>query len=402
MRLRHASLLLLVLVAAGRSTPASAQETSARREIRESQQRLEQIRREREQLQQEMTQLQSRARDAAAELRNIQRQRAISERALQEIEFQTATLSASIDSISGELFEAREQLRQRTHLLGQRLRVIYKRGPMHAARVVLSARSFGDLLTRYKYLYQIALHDRALQRGVAQIETELEAKEAELQMQYAQLESIREERLDELEQLRRLGARQAGTVRGFEQQEKRTQDRIQQLARDEARLSSTIAELERKRIDEAGAGRAAASTLTTRDHGNLPWPVDGEILYRFGIERRPNGVVLRNNGLGISAPAGTAVRAVESGRVDLARGFEGYGPTVILSHGGGYYTLYHHLGSIAVREGQSIPAGHVLGTVGGERTPEGPHIEFRVQAPVGGSMPEPVDPVPWLRARSGR
>lgn len=392
--------LALMLVLSG--SPLAAQE-SARREIRDSQNRLEQIRREREELQQEMQQLQSRVRDAQAELRNNQLQRAASERALREIEFQTTTLSTSIDSISNELFNARQELRQRTQLLGQRLRVIYKRGPLHAARVVLSARSFGDLLTRYKYLHQIALHDRALQRSVAETEAALAATEADLQMQYAQLESIREDHEMELEHLRRLGVQQAGTVRGFAQQEKRTKDRIGQLARDEARLSNTIADLERKRReDAAGGAKPAAATLNTRDHGTLPWPVDGEIVYRFGIEKRPNGVVLRNNGLGIAAPVGTSVRAVESGRVDLARSFEGYGPTVILSHGGGYYTLYHHLGSVAVREGQTIPAGHVLGTVGGERTPEGPHIEFRVQAPVAGSMPEPVDPIPWLRARSGR
>ena len=53
------------------------------------------------------------------------------------------------------------------------------------------------------------------------------------------------------------------------------------------------------------------------------------------------------------------------------------------------------------REGQSILAGQVIGTVGGERTPQGAHIEFQVRAPVRGTIPEPVDPLAWLTRRSG-
>jgi septal ring factor EnvC (AmiA/AmiB activator) len=97
------------------------------------------------------------------------------------------------------------------------------------------------------------------------------------------------------------------------------------------------------------------------------------------------------------------VRAVEAGTVVMAGPFEGYGPTVMLSHGGGYYTLYLYLRDIHVREGQAIANGQVIGTVGGDRTPEGPHIEFQVRAPSrSGGLPEPVDPLVWLRARSGR
>lgn len=385
---------------------AQAQETG-RRELRESQLRLEQIRQEREKLQKEMERLRGRVHDASSELRNLDRQVDASARAMQEIEFQAAMLAASIDSTAAELEATRRELQQRTGLLEQRLRAIYKRGPLHTVRVLFSAESFGDLLSRHRYLYQIALNDRALQRSVAGMEQRLVAQETELRMQSALLDGVRADKEAELRELRRLESRQAGLVRGYKQQERKASDRIRQLASDEARLKGAIAELERKRREaeqksRAATGRAApAGTLSTRDQGNLPWPVDGRIVYNFGVQRKPNGVVLRNNGIGIAAAVGTPVRAVEAGRVDLARPFEGYGPTVIVSHGGGYYTLYHYLGSLSVREGQRVEAGQVIGTVGGERTAEGPHIEFRVQVPVNNSLPEPVDPVQWLRSRAG-
>jgi murein hydrolase activator len=142
--------------------------------------------------------------------------------------------------------------------------------------------------------------------------------------------------------------------------------------------------------------------MSTRSLGSLAWPVEGDVIYHFGLERRPNNVVLRQNGIGIAAPAGTAVRAVESGTVTMARPLEGYGPAVMLSHGGGYYTLYLYLRNLTVREGQEVGTGQALGSVGGEQTPEGPHIEFRVLVPLQGGPPQPVDPLDWLRARAAR
>ena len=49
---------------------------------------------------------------------------------------------------------------------------------------------------------------------------------------------------------------------------------------------------------------------------------------------------------------------------------------------------------------QQVRAGEQIGTVGGELTPEGAHIEFQVRIPLDGSI-EPVDPLTWLRSRSG-
>ena len=95
------------------------------------------------------------------------------------------------------------------------------------------------------------------------------------------------------------------------------------------------------------------------------------------------------------------MQAVRGGRVVLAGPFEGYGPTVILSHGNGFYTLYMYLEEIGVVEGRDVTAGQVVGTVGGADTPEGPHIEFQIRAPVDGGNPQAQDPLMWLRARGG-
>lgn len=385
------------------AAPAAAQQDTVQQQIRASQDRLEEIRSERERLQQEMQSLQGRARDISSELANIERQVEASAEALQELDYQTAALAASVDENTRALVQTRDRLQERTVVLQQRLRSIYRQGPLHAVRVLLSAASFGDLLNRYKYLHLISVHDRMLLQEIQDLETTLMAQEQQLKRNLGQLERLRAEKLSEFAQLQSLEQSRASTLQEVRGRVTRAEQRMQQLAADERRLNQTVEALERQRLAaerrRAAAGvSAAGSTISARNLGQLAWPVDGQVIYRFGPERRPNGVTLRRNGIGIAAEPGTPVHAVREGTVVVAEAMEGFGPGVVLSHGGGYYTLYLYLGEIRVREGQDVAAGGVLGTVGAGPE-EGPHLYLQIHAPVQGQTPVPVDPLPWLRPR---
>jgi murein hydrolase activator len=403
---RRVGCLALSLACAAAAHPAAAQQPDTlRQRIRDSQLRLQEIRQERDKLQQQMDRLQSRVRDASGELDNIQKQVAVSNQALAELNFQAGAVAASISGVTSQLLRTRDLLRARSAILRARLRAIYERGPLRTVEALLGARSFADLLNRYKYLHVIAVHDRALVNDVARLEGDFAAQQQKLQQQMDQLESVRQQRVRETDRLQGLQSRYQRTLEGYRGQQRQTEARLGQLQRDASELTNLVATLERRRREEesrrAAAGQPAESgSLTTRELGALRWPVDGQLVYRFGPERKPNGVVLRWNGIGIGAPVGTPVRAVEDGTVVLAGPFEGYGPSVMLSHGGGYYSLYLYLDAVAVKVGQHVQTGEIVGTVGGQKTPEGPHIEFQIRAPVNGA-PVAVDPLEWLRARSG-
>lgn len=382
------------------AAPLLAQATG-RRDLRESQLRLDSIRQERTRLQREMDGLQSRVRDASRELINIGRQRAASVSALQELDFQAAVLQTNVEQTENDLRATRDQLGNQANVLRDRLRSIYKRGPLHAVGVLLSAESFGDLLSRYKYLNLVARYDRIVLDDVKRLESSLREQEEQLHQSLTQLETLRDQKTREVGALQGLEGRTRAALLQVRRVEAATADRLQAADEDEKRLGAIIDRIERERIEEekrAGAGNAA---ITTSDYGSLSWPVDGRLVYKFGPERKANGVTLVNNGIGIGAPAGTSVRAVGAGRVSHAGPFEGYGSMVMVNHGGGYYTLYMYLKTVTVSVGQTIALGQVVGTVGGEQTPEGPHLEFQVRAPVRGTVPEPVDPVGWLRSQRG-
>ncbi len=384
-------LALLVL-----ASPLAAQDT--RKELRDSQLRLEQIRQERAKLEEQMEGFKSRVRDSSRELANIEKQRIASNKALREIEFQSDILSRSVDAAATARGQTQARLIERQASLAHRLRGIYKRGSMHTARVLLTAESFGDLLARYKYVRMIALYERSIIDDVSRLESELTAQEQELRDDLVQLESLRDDKALEVQRLRNTESAASKTLQEYKGKQQATQGRLDQLAKDEASVNSAIVALERRRREEETAAPRREATLTTKDLGALNWPVEGQLVFRFGPEHKPNGVVLRYNGIGIAAPAGSAVKAVEAGRVERAGLLEGYGLAVIVGHGGGSYTLYLRLKQVNVREGQQVTAGQVVGTVGGEGSEFGPHLEFQVRLPTNGS-PTPVDPLDWLRSR---
>src|SRR5207249_591107 len=110
----------------------------------------------------------------------------------------------------------------------------------------------------------------------------------------------------------------------------------------------------------------AAASITTADLGQLDWPVDGKVVYQFGTAAGPNNTRIPWHGIGIAAPQGTPVRAIASGTVSLAGRLGTYLTSVLLDHGGGYYSFYGYLNDAAVSKGERVLKGQVIGHVGGE------------------------------------
>ncbi|MGV9007219.1 MAG: peptidoglycan DD-metalloendopeptidase family protein [Brevundimonas sp.] len=137
---------------------------------------------------------------------------------------------------------------------------------------------------------------------------------------------------------------------------------------------------------------AVAPAAPTATSVALEWPVQGDILRRFG----PVGMGERNNGINIGAAAGTEVRAAAPGRVgyvgdDLA----GQGLTVLVVHRDGWRSVYGHLGSATVRDGDDVRAGQAIGTVGTTAGDGRPSIHFETWR-MRGDEPTAIDPLTVL------
>jgi len=386
-------LAVFCLVAMARPLPAQT------RDLEESKRRLEEIKAERDRLQSQRQRLEGQVHDANADLRNIERQKESTERIVHEIERQIGGLSGQLDRSSAELILAEDNLAERRAILERRLIDIYKRGGLYAFQVLLTAESFGDLLSRYKYLYLTSRQDRALVDDVEQLRKRVVANRNDILQVRGELDRRRQEREAEYERFGSLAKERARRLQQLQRTARSTEQRLTALERDELRLSQLLASLERARREELARRRAGLPTpavpgaLTTADIGKLDWPVEGPIIYRFGRDTLPSGGVIRWNGIGIQAPAGTPVHSVEAGKVRLVGQFGTYGLTVLLEHGNGYYSVYSHLQSATVKLGDVVSKGQAIGSVGGISSEHGPHLHFEIR----GENQIALDPTDWLR-----
>ena len=108
-------------------------------------------------------------------------------------------------------------------------------------------------------------------------------------------------------------------------------------------------------------------------------PVPGRVSSHFGQRRHPIlGFVRMHAGLDFKAGYGTPILAVTDGRVTGAGRMGGCGNAVRLDHGGALQTRYCHMSQIAVRGGQAVRRGQVIGYVGSTGLSTGPHLHYEM------------------------
>lgn len=123
---------------------------------------------------------------------------------------------------------------------------------------------------------------------------------------------------------------------------------------------------------------------------NFIWPTKGRITSAYGT-RFLNGHKEFHSGIDIACPSGTNIVAAENGKVSYSGYMRGYGNVIILSHPGGYSTVYAHNSVNLVKKGQVVKKGSLIGKIGRTGNATGPHIHFEIRL-----NGKPRDPSPYL------
>ncbi len=136
---------------------------------------------------------------------------------------------------------------------------------------------------------------------------------------------------------------------------------------------------------------ASDDQVAAAGRGRFIWPVRGEILSPFGVK----GVGRRNDGVDLSSPQGTTVRAAAAGEVVYAGDqVPGFGNLVLVKHADGWVTAYAHLDRTSVQMRQAVMQGQEIGEVGSSGGVSEPQLHFEVRyAPSPTDKARPVDPM---------
>jgi septal ring factor EnvC (AmiA/AmiB activator) len=372
-----AALLLVVLAGPGRGAPPAGAPATATDE------RLRQIQQRRQALAAELERMRGQARTLLGQVERLEVEVRLRGEELREAQVVLQRTNQQLEATVKRLRSLEESLRRARPVLAARARALYKLGELSYLRLLLSVDRPSDFFSGYRFVNTLARRDnerlsrfRSDMRALEDTRAELEKKTAEAFALRAGLERAR---------------------RNLEADRVRKTRLLTDLVESKEASAAYLQELEEAetRLGELLAGTAAADVAVPMGafKGELPWPVAGRVRGTFGKHKHPRfDTYTVQNGIDIEAPVDAPVRAVHEGAVVFADRFRGYGLMVILEHGR-HHTLYAHLAESAVRPGQKLPAGAVVGTVGSSGL-EGDGLYFEVR-----TQGRPEDPLGWLRKR---
>jgi septal ring factor EnvC (AmiA/AmiB activator) len=244
---------------------------------------------------------------------------------------------------------------------------------------ILASDNIGQAARRYSYLRTLSGKMNEQARRINESKAELEVKLEEQKQMRERAEQLRQQRKAELSSLRKEEQQSQNLVSQLNREKKKYQNELNSKKKQVDALNREIQRLIANEIKASGGGKgnASSSKKATRkvdtklaaefaaNQGRLPWPCEGVVVEHFGQHNHPvytNLVMPFNNGVDISVSKGTKAHAVFNGEVRKVIVMPGYNKCVLVQHGE-YFTFYCKLKSVAVKAGDKVKTGTVLGTV---------------------------------------
>ena len=312
-----------------------------------------------------------------------------------------------INTTKQELSEAKETEKSQYESMKLRIKYMYEKGDSTYVDLLMEAGSLSELLSKAEYITKISSYDRQKLDEYAATKEKIAEKEKALEGEHAELLTLQDETEAKQASVEKLLAAKQTELQNYETKIASAEGQISEYAKaieaQENQIKSIEAEIKRKEEEarkkaeeekkKAAAANEAAQTYKTVSLGDIsftwPCPASGRITSGFGSRKSPTkGASSNHQGIDISAPTGTSIVAAAAGEVVIATYSSSAGNYVMISHGGGVYTVYMHASSLLVSQGQSVKKGQTIAKVGSTGYSTGSHLHFGVR--VNGSYVNPT------------
>ena len=296
---------------------------------------------------------------------------------IENIDKQIAYYDQEIAQKEAEQAEAEANEQAQYELFGQRVRAMEEEGTVSYWSILFNSESFSELLDRLADIDAVMAYDNQVMDELIAIREEIIALRTQLETSRAEEQAARDQQ----------AAKQA------EQQAKvaEAQKLLDQINADVAEVnrqldaeSEAAAEIQaeiaqkQKQLEE----QRRQNNITIDSETSYLWPLPG--YYRlsslFGYRIHPiTGEAHSHTGIDIPAPGNTPILACKSGQVVTSAYHYSYGNYVVIDHGNGNSTLYAHMSSRAVSEGDMVTQGQTIGYVGTTGSSTGNHLHLEVR-----------------------
>lgn len=231
--------------------------------------------------------------------------------------------------------------------------------------------NLGQAFRRFGYFKNLSSHMKKEAQDIREMQAELVQKKERMAVLKSEAESLKAERVKELDRLRADETKADKVVKSLQKDRKKYQKQLQDKKREVNALNREIARIiaQSMKKDDPKKKKTEVDVKLdaefAKNKGRLPWPADGPVVNRFGKQYHPvyrNLELPPNNGFDVALSKGTLVKSVFDGVVTQVLVMPGFNHCVMVKHGN-YFTLYCNMKDLLVKEGDKVKTGQELGTI---------------------------------------
>ena len=280
----------------------------------------------------------------------------------------------------------------------QRIVNTYQKGRVSDLEKVLSSTSWRQAVYRTQYLKIISSIEQKMTKDIENILLAIKKDKLKLESLLRQSISLKRDKQNQMTSLRKIRIKREKELNRIRQDKSALANYMQEKSAGVKQLESIIKKVleDKARSEREERIRQQQQALKTKEFnllkGQLPWPTEGRVISKFGKQWNSRLKTTTDNpGIDIKGQPGSPIRSTMSGVVTTITYIRGYGTTVIIDHGGGFYTVYSHVTNIQTQVDSEVRSGDVIAYMGDSGSVNGSKLHFEVWG-----KGQKLDPEKWL------
>jgi len=362
---------------------------------------IDKVRKEIEETRRRIKSEKQKEKSTARRLSNIDKEMSLTDKLYTQLKQELGKTETKIDKLSKVIRANERKLEILRDRYTARVVQMYKKGTLSDIEKLLSSTSWRQAVYRAKYMGIISDIDQKTQNKIKSLLIDIGKQRIGLESSYRNkvrlkkdqeeskvtLRASRKKRQQELDKIRK---NQSELTKYLEEKQAGMQE-LESLLKKVRRDKSSY-----DRADRIRKQQAALKTQTFgKLKGQLPWPATGRVVKRFGrtwnSERK---TTTDNPGIDIKGKPGSPIRSVIGGIITIITYIRGYGTTIIIDHGGGFYTVYSHVTNVETNEESEVQAGDIIAYMGDVGSIDGSKLHFEIWG-----HGQKLNPEKWLMKR---
>jgi len=338
---------------------------------------------------------------SARRVSNLSEEISLLQRLLKEIDKEERLLVADISRTEKQIKKSERELDTLRVRYSRRLTKMYKKGQLSNLEKILSSTSWRQAVYRTKYLKIISDIDQKTHDTIRSLLVEIGKQKLGLETVLRKKRKLKRDRKQTLSSLRNKKRKEQRELAKIRQSQKELKIYLTEKQAGVIQLETIIKKIQDDidRAEREARIRQQQQALQSKSFpklkGQLAWPAEGRVITKFGRQWNPKlKTTTENPGIDIKGKPGSEVQAVLGGIVTTITFIRGFGTTIIIDHGSGFYTVYSHVTNVQTNQDSQVRAGDVIAYMGDSGSINGSQLHFEIYG-----QGVKLNPEKWLRKR---